>query len=314
MTEFHVACATEGAYVPHSAAMLHSVLSHTGPGRVTVHYMHDPALDPRKLDRLAQLVEGIGATINFLPVPDERLEGLPTVGFTLKATWYRIFLPDLLPDVDRILYLDGDLLALESLEGLLRTDLTGYLAAAVTNVLPHRYAEQISATGLDPSRYFNAGVMLMNLKGMRAEDSSAALLGYGREHADTLVLRDQDALNAVLGPRCLTVHPRWNCMNAFFLYPWAAEVLGADRLAEARRGPAIRHFEGPFFNKPWHLTGDPDARAVYKAHRSMTPWPRYRPEGLTLSNIARRLLRRGSGNREMSAAPLRDPSSSRVPR
>lgn len=131
MTEFHLACATEGAYVPHSAAMLHSVLSHTGPSRVTVHYMHDPALNEDSLGRLARLVEGLGGEINFLPIPDERLEGLPTEGFTLKATWYRIFLPELLPEVDRILYLDGDLLALESLEELWRTDLASHSSAAV---------------------------------------------------------------------------------------------------------------------------------------------------------------------------------------
>ena len=306
MTEFHLACATEGAYVPHSAAMLHSVLSHTGADRVTVHYMHDPALSRTTLDRLTRLVEGLGGTIEFLPIPDERLAGLPTEGFTLKATWYRIFLPDLLPGVDRILYLDGDLLALESLEELWSTDLTGHTAAAVANVLPHHYAECLNAAGLDPSSYFNAGVMLMNLEAMREEGSSAALLAYGRERADRLVLRDQDVLNAVLGPSCLSLHPRWNCMNALFVFPWAEEVFGSERLGQARRDPAIRHFEGPFFNKPWHLTGDPEARAVYKAHRSATPWPRYKPDGLTPANITRRLLRRGSGNSEMSAAPLRE--------
>ena len=306
MTEFHLACATEGAYVPHSAAMLHSVLTHTGPSRVTVHYMHDPALGRAARDRLAQLVEGLGARINFLPVSDEQLSGLPTKGFTLKATWYRIFLPELLPDVEKIVYLDGDLLALKSLEELWTTDLSGHAAAAVANVLPRHYAERLAEAGLDPARYFNAGVMVMNLDAMRIQGSSAALLRYGRERADRLVLRDQDALNAVLGSSCVSLHPRWNCMNALWVYPWAEEVFGPERLAEARRDPAIRHFEGPSFNKPWHLTGDPAARAVYKAHRSATPWPRYRPDGLTPSNIARRFLRRGSGNAEMDAAPLRD--------
>jgi lipopolysaccharide biosynthesis glycosyltransferase len=302
----HVACAAEGAYVPHSAAMLHSVLSHSGDRRVTVHFLHDPGLGRAPLARLGSMVEGLGHRIGFLPVPDERLAGLPTKGFTLKATWYRIFLPDLLPDVDRILYLDVDLLALQGLEELWSTDLTSHTAAAVANVLPRHYAERLAAAGLDPSRYFNAGVMLMNLEAMRGSRSSAALLEYGRERANRLVLRDQDALNAVLGPTCLSLHPRWNCMNALFVYPWAEEVFGPERLAQARRDPAIRHFEGPFFNKPWHLTGDPDARAVYKAHRSATPWPRYRPDGLTAANLSRRLLRRGSGNSEMSAAPLRD--------
>ena len=306
MSQLHVACAAEGDYVPHSAAMLHSVLSHTGARRVTVHYLHDPGLDRESLARLARMVEGLGSEINLLPIPDERVQGLTTKGFTLKATWYRIFLPDLLPGVDKIVYLDGDLLALESLEELWSTDLTDHTAAAVANVLPRHYAGRLAEAGLDPARYFNAGVMVMNLDAMRNQGSSAALLRYGRERADRLVLRDQDALNAILGPSCVSLHPRWNCMNALWVYPWAEEVFGPERLAEARRDPAIRHFEGPSFTKPWHLTGDPEARAVYKAHRSATPWPRYRPDGLTPSNIARRFLRRGSGNAEMDSAPLRD--------
>ena len=48
--------------------------------------------------------------------------------------WYRIFLPELLPDVDRVLYLDVDTLAVDSLEPLWATDLGDAPGGAVTNV------------------------------------------------------------------------------------------------------------------------------------------------------------------------------------
>ena len=87
-------------------------------------------------------------------------------------------------------------------------------------------------------------------------------------------------------------------MNAIVLFPRAAEVLGADAVAEARRDPAIRHFEGPDFNKPWHLLCEHPMREVYFAHRRQTPWPRVIPEGITIRNVttrARRSARRRAG-------------------
>jgi lipopolysaccharide biosynthesis glycosyltransferase len=299
----HIACAAEGSYLAHSAAMLHSVLAGSSSRRAVVHYLHDPALPERRRRRLAAMVEGLGASIDFLPISDRRLAGLPTRGFTRKATWYRIFLPELLADVDRILYLDSDLIALADLGPLWETDLDDVYLAAVTNVLEPHYAERLRDAGFDPRSYFNAGVMLLNLDRMRRDGCSEALRAYGVEHASTLVLRDQDALNAVLGARRLALHPRWNCMNAQFVFPWSVDAFGAERLAEARADPAVRHFEGPGANKPWHLLGDRECRRVYAAHRAQTPWPRYWPTGVSLGNVGRRAIGRGGG---FAPAPLRD--------
>ena len=288
----HIACAVEGDYVPHSAAMLHSVLEHS-PRGTHVTYMYGPELDARPLDRMAAMVEDLGASVSFLVVGDERCEGLPTRGFTGKATWYKLFLPELLPDSERVLYLDSDLLALDSLEPLWRTDLDGHYLAAVSNVLPPLYRDRASRLGMsDPSGYFNAGVLLLNLDAMRRDGRSRAMYEFGVANADDLVLRDQDVMNVVLGERRLRLHPRWNCMNAVLSHPEGVELFGADVVEEARRDPAIRHFEGPDDNKPWHFMCRQPSRAAYKQHRSQTPWPRYWREGLTPANLMRRLYDR----------------------
>ena len=280
----HVACATEGAgYVAHCATMLHSVLSQHPAGGVHVHYMHGPDLSARARRRLARMVERDGGAISFLPVPDERVAGLPTRGFTRKATWYRIFLPHLREGLDRILYLDADLLALQPLTALWDTPLEGHYVAAVTNVFPPWFSPRAN-----PSSYFNAGVMLMNLDAMRRDECTGALFDYGVRHADDLEMRDQDALNAVLGAHRRPLHPRWNCMNAVLMFPAAVELFGAGMVDQARRDPAIRHFEGPADNKPWHLMCQRDLRELYRQHRRRTPWPRMRPEGVTPRNVARR--------------------------
>ena len=133
---------------------------------------------------------------------------------------------------------------------------------------------------------------------MRPCSRSAALEEFARGHAPELLWRDQDALNVVLGGRRLPLHPRWNCMNSILLFPQAAEVFEPSELAEARRDPAIRHFEGPAENKPWHFLCSHELRELYAEHRRNTPWPRVRPEGMTARNVLRRfgLARRRPGH------------------
>jgi hypothetical protein len=60
-------------------------------------------------------------------------------------------------------------------------------------------------------------------------------------------------------------------------YPWAADVFGHDRLAQARERPGIRHFEGPRENKPWHWGYRRADGALYTSHRRETPWPTFTP-------------------------------------
>ncbi len=286
MTKFHVSCAAEGEYVIHSAAMLHSVLSCHPPGSITIHYLHGPGFGERTRSQLREMVLRSGGEVNFLEVPDEWVAGLPTEGFTRTATWYRVFLPELLPDVSRVLYLDADVLVLESVAPLWELEMASNQIAAVTNVLDPQSVERPTALRLAPGqRYFNAGVMVLNLDLMRREGSSRAVCEYGRAHADELAWRDQDALNAVLGAGRLPLHPRWNCMNGFLVFPWSAEVLGAEARADAIRNPAIRHFEGPGPYKPWHYLCQREWRELYRRHRRATPWPHVRLHGRNPRNM-----------------------------
>lgn len=299
MTVLDLACAADEAYAPHSAAMLHSVLANRGEGELRIHYLHGPSFPERSAELIRGMVEAREASISFLSIPDERVAGLPEMDFVTSAMWYRIFLPELLGGVDRVLYLDVDTIAVDSIEPLWRIDLAGSHVAAVTNVFYMRsHAERATQLGIEPADYFNSGVVLMNLDLMRRDDSSTALLDYATDHASELAWPDQDALNVVLGKGRIRLHPRWNCMNSVLQFPWAGEVLGAGAVEEARARPAIRHFEGPTINKPWHHGCESPMRDVYLEHRRETPWPEVEMEGAKPANVVKRLARGvlGRGN------------------
>lgn len=289
--ELACSCAADGRYAPHSAAMLHSVLAHSD--EVHVRYLTGPGFPAEARRLITEMVEGSGGAISFYEIADEQVEGLPELDHVPRSLWYRIFLPDLLPECERALYLDLDVIVVDALGPLWATDLGDHYLGAVTNVFMTGHTGRGKMLGLSGDEvYFNSGVMLMNLAAWRRDGCTRMVHDYARRHADRLGWADQDAMNVLLGHRRLALHPRWNCMNSVLEFDSAVDVFGADAVSEARSDPGIRHFEGPSINKPWHYLCDHDMRELYLEHRRQTPWPDFRPEGVTAANVARRLLRR----------------------
>lgn len=259
-----LACAARGRYVARSAALVRSA---TRGGDAFVDYLHAPGL-PRRLRRL--LERAAGGAIAFHEVPDARIADLPVRDYFTPAMWYRLLLGDLLADVPRVLYVDADTLVLDDLGPLWRTDLGGALVGAVTNVFQPDHLFHARDLGIDPRDYFNSGVLLLDLDGIRRAGAFERVREVAVDRRGMRGWPDQDALNLVLGPRRLPLAPRWNAMNAVLERAEAVESFGADAVEEARQRPAIRHFEGPAANKPWARGSRTPHRGEWRAARRET--------------------------------------------
>ena len=141
----HVACAADEAYVGHCAAMLHSLLARHADDGVVVHFLHAPAFDARERARLVGHIERNGGRVELHALDDACIAGLPAIAGIPPIMWYRVFLPELLPAVDRVLYLDADTLVVDDLRPLWREPLDGAYVAAVPNVLETAHANHARA-------------------------------------------------------------------------------------------------------------------------------------------------------------------------
>ncbi|HUP91356.1 MAG TPA: glycosyltransferase family 8 protein [Solimonas sp.] len=285
----HIACAADQAYVPHAAAMLRSLIVRQAARPVQIHFLHGPALPTPQLETLRGMVEALGARILFHPIPDQRVADLPEMGRISRVMWYRVFLPELLPGVDRVLYLDCDTIVMDSLDALWDSDLGANYLGAVNNVFePGRGVRAVHLGLKGPECYFNSGVLLFNLSAWREHDCAGRVLAFARANSARLAWPDQDALNVVMAGRWLALHPRWNCQNSLFYFAHARNVFGAEVTSAATRDPGILHFEGGALAKPWHYLCKHPYRGEYFAQRAGTPWPEVSIEGRTAVN---RLLR-----------------------
>ena len=248
-----------------------SVLDRNAAEGIRFHLLHDGSLEREDVFALETLVDGRGE-LGTSAVRDPRVQGLPPAPGGGRVTWFRILIPELV-EVNRVLLLDADTLVVDSLVSLWTTDLGEAPIAAVANVVEPARHKHVRSFGLDPRRYLNAGVLLMDLERMRSEDASSMLVRFAYDNIDRISWLDQDALNALFAGRWHALHPRWNTMNSFWNWrPWAVDTFGGRSVDEATLSPGILHFEGPSVCKPWHYVSAHPWRALYRQTLERTPW------------------------------------------
>lgn len=269
-----LALAFDASYLPPASTVIRScMLQHEGT-ELQFEVIHDATVSSRDLGRLEGMCRQEGAEINFHEMDESRFEDLPVIDRFGPIVWSRLFLPGLLPDLARVLYLDCDVLVLSSLRPLWEEDLGSSPLAAVANVVEPGARQHVAQMGIRyPGGFFNSGVILFQLDRMREERSTVELVKYALDRRDQLVWPDQDALNVVFAGRWHPLHPRWNAQNSLWSWrDWAIDVFGPCTVDEAVDDPAIRHFEGPNVAKPWHYLCPAPHRDVYRKTLALTPW------------------------------------------
>lgn len=267
-----VAYAITSSYSPWAATSMLSIAERTDVA-LRFHVLHAGQLDHANAERLAATVKDSGASIVVHDVDPARLRGLPAIDRFGMVVWLRFLLPELLPDLDRVLYLDSDTFATDSIERLWALPLEDAPIGAVSNIVHPCHHPHVRSLGLQPGQFFNSGVLMLGLDEMRRRGSSEHLLRFARDHADALLWPDQDALNVVFAGQWRPLDLRWNAQNSILYWRRLAEdAAGVDAVRRAIQDPGIVHFEGPTFVKPWHaLCGHP-RRAAYRETLARTPW------------------------------------------
>jgi UDP-glucose/galactose:(glucosyl)LPS alpha-1,2-glucosyl/galactosyltransferase len=301
-----ILCACDGRFLPHTATMLCSLLEHN---RIfQIHVFHDTTASS-ELPKLKSFIGRYGCTVVSYQISPKDLPDLRVDGHASIANYYRLLAPLLLPrDIEKVLYLDSDIVIRQSLGELWNIDLTDHALAAVEDYYadPGKILPKLKSLQLPlGAKYFNSGVMLINLTFWRLNNVSERAIRFISANPVKVDLWDQDALNAILVHRWIELPSIWNAQHNAQLNVYSGQPV---------RDAAIVHFVGPV--KPWDWswrlsTGHP-FRYEYQRYRRRTPWPRYRPAGSP--NFKRRVgLRLRIASRAMLPGSTRQWLGSRIP-
>lgn len=295
MNPVNIVTAADAAYVPHVGAMLHSLFERNPDLNFSIYFLRRTGLDTDHIAKLSAVCRTFGASFTDREVDGALLAGLPVGGWYVEEAWYRVFIPGILPEINRVLWLDADVIVLDSIKALWQTDLGDCSLAACPNALLYQARHTVAALGVkDRSRYFNTGVLLLDLNRMRREKSEIALREAATKYREWIKFADQDVLNAVYYENYKRLPLYWNVLtHSYINVPETLRVHGKAEYTEAMRSPRIVHFTGRTSKKPWSARCGHPYRYAYLHHRAAAGWPppEFAESNLKISLVSRLPLR-----------------------
>lgn len=228
--------------------MLSSLL-HSNPGQFFRVYLLQSTVEESQVAETREILGACGELI-LLRADETGLEDAPTTARYPKEIYYRIFAARYLPDtLNRVLYLDPDIIVNGRLDELYALPMGNYYFAAASHVgeLLSRF-NQLRLDMGDNDPYINSGVMLMNLERLRAEQDEEAVFRFMHEHKKSLLLPDQDVISGLYGSKIYPLDPfRYNMTER--LYARHAPFEKELDVGWVRQNAVIIHYCGR--NKPW---------------------------------------------------------------
>lgn len=251
MFRYNVLVTLDRNYLKVLRTMLYSLSQSDSTGIFTVYVAHNSLTD----DDFAALQAVLPRTeLIDVPLSEEMFQDAPISDRYPKEMYYRLFAAQYLPqELDRILYLDPDLVVINSLRSLYEIDFGDNLFAAASHI-ESRTFKNFNRRRLhlsEQARYINSGVMMMNLSLLRTQQDPQQIYQFIEEHKNTLLLPDQDVVNALYADRTIFLDPLiYNLGEKYLrlknLHLPKEEKLGIDWV---RQHTAIIHYYGR--NKPW---------------------------------------------------------------
>ena len=272
MTPFTIVVATDSHYTILLAALIKSIEETLTKGQAISVYVIDDHIKAKAKRKLQQSINADTTTIIFKSVDEIIPKGisLPLDKSSYPLTIYlRLFIPSFIPPhVEKVLYLDVDMIVRQNIGKLFETDLSGKIVGAVQDprILTFdnswggvKNFTQLGIAG--DTHYFNSGLLLMDAKKWRDERIAERTVECINDNQKYVNYPDQYGLNVVLANQWVELDTRWNHFACYDI-----------------EDPFLIHYIG---RKPIYKTYDnvPSYLTIFNKYLAQTAWANHKPIG-----------------------------------
>lgn len=270
-----IVCASDERYVRPLSAMLRSVIDNLGDGYAASVYVLQSGIGDAGREAVTRGWPP-HVVAHWVDAHESAFAGLPLWGRMPISTYFKLGLGDFLPIGEgRAIWLDCDVIVLDDLAELWRTPLGANVIGAAQDAVVPAVSSRCGIAayrelGMNPdAKYFNAGVMLVDLEAWRSHGVRARAVEYLKRCESSVTFWDQEGLNVALAGAWAELDSRWN---------FNASIPGARETRSEL--PSIVHFAGGL--KPWRFRTRDELRSLYYVYLDRTAFRGWRPEpGMT---------------------------------
>ena len=269
-----IVISTDNNYIMPTGVLMTSICENNKDEKIRFHILIDESVTVKSKESLNRIAEGYGKQIVYYLMAKSLFDGFPVGrdGLPVSA-YYRLAIAKILSEnIDKVLYLDSDIIVRHSLKELWETDIQNYAIGCVTDVCNDdiKVYNRLKYSNLEG--YFNSGVLLINLRYWREHCIDKQLVTYLRNNIDKIVNSDQDILNYVLRKEKFKLPLKYNVQHGFFLkeapLSWEYDV----EVNSAIKDPYILHFTDRANNKPWVKGCRHPYKQEFFKYKALTQW------------------------------------------
>lgn len=214
--EIPIFFATDDNYMPFLEISLRSLITNASKKYKYIINVLNTGLSQDKIEKVMRL-ENENFKINFCDLSEyvgPIKNKLKNVYHFSLVTWYRLFIESLFPQYDKALYLDCDIVVLGDISKLYNIQLGNNLVGAIKChiVSEHPVFSEYARVfcGVDPEKYFNAGILVMNLKEFRKNRIEDKFVYLINKYNFDVIDPDQGYLNALCRNKVKLLPNGWN--------------------------------------------------------------------------------------------------------
>lgn len=255
-------------YIYPLKVMLKSLFLNNEEETFDIYLMHS-SLKTEEVNDIRKYIEKHGSRLHEIRLNNDSFKEAPTLLYYPKEMYYRLLAYKFLPqDMDKILYIDPDVLVLNSIRPLYEMDLTGYFYAAANHDLPS-YTEinKIRLSPYEIEAYYNSGILLINLAEQRLNGNENEIYEFIEKNRAKLIMPDQDLMNALYAKKIKSLDEKLYNYDARRYRYYRIVTNGKCNMDYIINNTVMLHFCGK--RKPWLNTYNGKFQSLYKHYEKL---------------------------------------------
>lgn len=217
--KINISFAINNSYIDHCCATIKSILKNVSIKYQLNFFILSEKLSEKNKQILIKAANTNFSKVQFIEINPEDFSTLPThkYNYFKVVNYFRIKIPSLLPSIDKMIYLDSDLIVNSDISVLWEIQLgNNYLACAEDNVPETKRLQELIELP-DDYIYYNSGVLVLNCKKWRDDNIEEKLFEFGKKFYDNIYIVDQDLLNLTINRDIIYFDKYWNYQVNFSL-------------------------------------------------------------------------------------------------